>query len=55
MQKSQFPNSFDGMPRDVIGGTTVPISSITGSANQRLRSTPNQCHAKVEQGKQSCS
>ncbi|KAJ9677302.1 hypothetical protein PVL29_022349 [Vitis rotundifolia] len=49
-QKSQFPNSFDGMPRDVIDGTTVPIDSITGSANQSLRSTPGQYHAKVEEG-----
>ncbi|CBI15290.3 unnamed protein product, partial [Vitis vinifera] len=49
-QKSQFPNSFDGMPRDVMDGTTVLIDSITSSANQRLRSTPSQYHAKVEQG-----
>lgn len=49
-QKSQFPNSFDGMPRDVMDGTTVPIDSITSSANQRLRSTPSQYNAKVEQG-----
>lgn len=50
MQQSQFQNSFDSMPRDVVGGTTVPISSITGSANQGIRRTPNQCHVKVEQG-----
>lgn len=49
-QKSQFPNSFDGMPRDVMDGTTVLTDSITSSANQRLRSTPSQYHAKVEQG-----